>query len=325
MKLTTLLRKYDNETFCEKEFKKLRDKAGIVCPKCGGTAHYYIGGKAKRYKCKECGAEQGLRANTTLHRTKLPYRYWFVAVALITSIKNTLSTAEIQRQLGHKHYRPIFNMMHKIRTQMGVMEDGRILTGHVEVDEAYFNTYRHKDGTSVRDVTNAPKKKRYQRVKPVTETNTYVVVMAESFPVKYPKNGMKQRAARYIQMKVVPDIKADTLFTHIAPHINPSAHIIADGTHQHKYLKKVYAKYTGGKIPVSDLGKILPYTHIAIGNAKAQIRNIHHTSLNLYLQLYLNEFVYKWNNRKADVTSLLLQDIARYKTTLPNNSTLKVA
>ena len=59
-----------------------------------------------------------------MHKSKLPYRYWFITMHLLTSTKKGLSAKEIQRQLGHNRYAPIWHMDHKLRLAMGKREVG---------------------------------------------------------------------------------------------------------------------------------------------------------------------------------------------------------
>jgi len=54
-----------------------------------------------------------------MHKSKLPYRYWFLAMHLLTSTKKSFSAKELQRQLGHKRYQPVWHMAHKLRETMG--------------------------------------------------------------------------------------------------------------------------------------------------------------------------------------------------------------
>lgn len=42
--------------------------------------------------------------------SKLSLMYWFTAIHLLTATKKTFSAKEIQRQLGHKRYQPIWEM-----------------------------------------------------------------------------------------------------------------------------------------------------------------------------------------------------------------------
>jgi len=75
-----------------------------------------------------------------MHGSKLPFLYWFKAMHLTTSTKKTFSALEIQRQLGHKRYQPIWEMCHKIRNIMGQRDATYTLSGMIELDEGYFST-----------------------------------------------------------------------------------------------------------------------------------------------------------------------------------------
>ncbi|OAV64164.1 hypothetical protein Barb4_04372 [Bacteroidales bacterium Barb4] len=49
-----------------------------------------------------------------MHGSNLPFRYWFIAIHLLTGIGKSFSALELQRQLGHKRYEPIWYMLHKL-------------------------------------------------------------------------------------------------------------------------------------------------------------------------------------------------------------------
>lgn len=289
-------RQFPSERICKEKFKEYRLKIGIKCPHCGCMHHYWIGGTVQRFQCKNCGYRQSLKANTVMHHSRLSFRYWFITMWLIVNTKNTFSAAEIQRQLGHKYYRPIFLMLHKIRKSMGNIENSRVLSGEVEIDEAFFSTYNNGEMPELNY-----EGKRYKHKTPYRMKKTQVVVMCESKEARLPKKGAKiTKIAGNLKMIVVPDLKYQTITNAVNGKIDSSSIVISDGTHAHKDFPNMFQKYIGKKINPEDIGRILPYVHIAIGNAKAQFRNIHHAIEKNYLQMYLNEFVWKWNRRKSD-------------------------
>jgi hypothetical protein len=75
-----------------------------------------------------------------MHKSKLPFRYWFVAMHLLTSTKKNFSAKELQRQLGHKRYHPVWHMMRKLREAMGKRE--YVLSGSMDLDDGCFLTER---------------------------------------------------------------------------------------------------------------------------------------------------------------------------------------
>ena len=59
---------------------------------------------------------------------------------LLTATKGSFSSAELQRQLEHKRYQPIWEMANKLRDVMGKRDDEYQLSGEVELDDAFFTT-----------------------------------------------------------------------------------------------------------------------------------------------------------------------------------------
>ncbi len=122
MKLIEFTELYPDEASCRLAFKQYREKEGVTCKKCGNTTHYWKK-KREQWECKKCHHRTTLKSGTVMENSKLPFRYWFIAMHLITSTKKTFSAKEIQRQLGHKRYEPIWAMMHKLRLVMGIRDD----------------------------------------------------------------------------------------------------------------------------------------------------------------------------------------------------------
>ena len=80
-----------------------------------------------------------------MHGSKFPFRYWFISIHLLTSTMESFSAAELQRQLGHKRYEPIWNMLHKLRQIMRKCDELYTLSDLIELDEGFFSTETNKD------------------------------------------------------------------------------------------------------------------------------------------------------------------------------------
>jgi len=118
MNLLEFTKKFPSEESCRAYLKRKREEQGIVCSKCGCVHHYYKKNR-NEWACKKCGHRTTLTSGTVMHGTKLPIMYWFIAIHLLTSTKKSFSASEIQRQLGHKRYQPIWELLHKLRSVMG--------------------------------------------------------------------------------------------------------------------------------------------------------------------------------------------------------------
>lgn len=286
MNLLNFVAQYPDETSCRKEFKEYRDRIGVICPHCGSKEHYWKKDR-EQYECKKCRKRQTLRSNTVLHGSQLPFRYWFIAIHLLTSTKKSFSASELQRQLGHKRYEPIWGMLHKLRAVMGKRDEQYSLSGVIELDDGFFSTE-----TPGQDKDKPLKRGRGSQKK------SKVLVMAESQPVegKTTKSG-KTRQVGHIKMIVINDLKAETITSLVKDNVSDKSIIDSDDSTSYVKLKDIVKEHRPQVIPKDEIGKTLPWVHIAISNAKRMLLDIFHDIKPEYLQYYLNEFCYKFNRR----------------------------
>ena len=296
MTLIEFINEFPNEQSCKSKFKEYREHVGIFCPNCSGREHYWKRDK-ECYECKQCKYRQGLRANTVMHKSKLPYRYWFLAMHLLTSTKKSFSAKELQRQLGHKRYHPIWHMAHKLREVMGKRDGEYVLSGRIELDEGYFST----------NVTQEEKDNVLKRGRG-SQRKSKVLVMAESEFVESPKKGQKPRRVGYLKMSMIEDLKKETINEHVKKLTANATEIDTDDSTSYVDLKEFVPRHNAQVIPPKKVGEILPWVHISISNAKRQLLSTYHNNIKPeFLQKYLDEFYfgfaqhkcYKFNRRYA--------------------------
>lgn len=121
--------------------------------------------------------------------------------------------------------------------------------------------------------------------------------MAESEDVENPKNPDKPKKVGHIKMVVLPDLKSKTITPIAEESIDGEASVISDGTKSHVKFPEKFKEYIGRVINPEEIGKVLPWVHVAIANAKTRLANIYHGIKPEFLQGYLNEFCYKFNRR----------------------------
>jgi transposase-like protein len=286
MNLLNFVSQYPDEASCKSKWKEYRDKQGVDCVRCGGKAHYWKKDK-ENYECKNCGYRQSLKANTVMHDSNLPFRYWFIAIHLLTSTKKSFSALELQRQLGHKRYEPIWLMVHKLRSVMGKRDAQYDLSGVIELDEGFFTT----------EISEQEKEKPLKRGRG-SQKKSKVLVMAESTPIEggTSKKG-KSRKVGHIKMIVIEDLKSQTIIPMVEDNVCDESIIDSDHSTSYVKLKDIVKEHRPQVIPKTEVGKVLPWVHIAISNAKRQLLDIYHQINPEYLQSYLNEFCYKFNRR----------------------------
>jgi transposase-like protein len=285
MNLIEFVNHYPNEESCKLKFKAIREQEGIICQKCKSKEYYWKKDK-EQFECKKCGSRTSLKSGTVMHKSKLPFRYWFIAIHLLTSTKKTFSAKEIQRQLGHKRYHPIWHMLHKIRESMGERDNNYTLSGQMELDDGFFTTQIPED----------EKEKPLKRGRG-SQRKAKVLVMAESETVEKPKPGKRSKKVGYIKMKVIENLKAETIEAVVEGNVEKESEVVSDDSTSYVGLSEKVKSHDAKVILNKDIEKELPWVHIAISNAKRWILNNFHSIKPEYLQRYLNEFCYNFNRR----------------------------
>ena len=287
MKLIEFIEKFPDEQSCRDAFKEYRLKVGVKCRKCGNTEHYWMK-TVEQFQCKQCRTRTTLRSGTVMQDSNLSFRIWFVVMHLMTSTKKGFSAKEIQRQLGHKRYEPIWYMMQKIRTAMGARDEQYVLTGATELDEGFFTTV---------DSENRGKCSHQLKRGRGSERQTPVMVMAESSRSKKRKKGRPAYSCRFFKMEAMPDLTSNTVVTIAQESFDPGCRVKTDNFSSYSKLNRVIKKHIAKTIKPKDAGKELPWVHISISNAKRNFLNNFHHIDDSYLQNYLDEFTYKLNRR----------------------------
>ena len=285
MKLIDFISEFPDEESCKTKLREYRERHGVVCPRCGSILHYWKRDK-ECFECKSCHYRQSLKANTVMHGSQLPVRYWFIAMHLLTSTKKSISASELQRQLGHRNYNPIWAMLHKFRAAMGTRDSRYEVSGMVEVDEGFFST----------EVPEGDKGKPLKRGKG-SQKKTKVLVMAQTGAGKPTKKSDKPTSVKYIKMIVIDDLKSETVDGKVRLNVDPSSTLISDDSKSYTNFCKLVKEHIHQVISPKEVGKVLPWVHIAISNAKRLLLDIYHDIRPEYLQNYLNEFCWKFNRR----------------------------
>ena len=290
MRLLEFNEHYPNEEACKAEFKRYREKVGVRCNKCGNTTHYWKKNR-EQWECKNCSHRTTLKSGTVMQNSKLPFQYWFIAMHLITSTKKSFSSKEIQRQIGHKRYEPIWAMVHKLRIVMGLRDDEYTLSDEVELDEGFFETV-----SITRDKSEPLKRGRG------SQRQTTVLVSVESKPAEEYVDSKKystKKRVKFIKMKVINSLKMDEVTPVVEKMLDDGTKIISDASTSYNGLSKNYT-LESKVIPKKEVNVVLPWVHKAISNAKRLFLDVHHRIDDDFLQSYLNEFCFKFNRRYFD-------------------------
>ena len=142
LSFTEFLERFGSEDQCHAELVAMRWPQGFVCPDCQ-CEHYYgfVRDLRQYWQCSACRGQFTVTCGTVFQATKLPLTKWFLAMHLMTQAKNNVSALELKRHLGVR-YKAAWLMKHKLQQVMAEREESRVLTGRVEIDDAYLGGER---------------------------------------------------------------------------------------------------------------------------------------------------------------------------------------
>ena len=170
---------------------------------------------------------------------------------------------------------------------MGKRDSEYLLEDVIELDEGFFTT----------EIDEDEKDKPLKRGRG-SQRKTKVLVMAESKSVDgETTKKRKPRKFGHIKMFVIENLKTETIDPKVSENIVKESIIDSDHSTSYTNFHTLINEHRPKVIPKDEVGKMLPWVHITISNAKRMLLDIFHDVESEYLQSYLNEFCYKFNRR----------------------------
>ena len=283
MNLFSFSAHFGTEEDCRNHFKSERDKIGLTC-KCGSTKHFWIKSRLS-YECKICRSRTSLKSGTIMENSNLSFLIWYKTMFLMSVTKKGFSAKEIQKQLGLKRYEPVWAMVHKLRKAMGNRDAKYTLEGMIEFDEAYFTV----------ESSEIEQEKGIRGKGAVGKQN--VAMMAESTPLEDLETGKKEKQVRFFKAKVLDGHDGKEINETIKESIDNQSIVFTDKSTSYVDIADFVELHIMEKSSKETTEETLKWVHIAISNAKRNLLGNYHKIKRKYLQLYLNEFIYKLNRR----------------------------
>lgn len=271
--LIELLDAFPDEESCIIYLELLRWPNKVKSPFDKKSKVYHLGNH--RYMCKNTQKIFNVKVGTIFHSTKLPLRKWFMAIWLVLSHKKGISSLQLSRDLKITQ-KTAWYILQKIRTCLICKNKGK-LDGEVECDETFVggkNKNRHKN----KKVKNS---------------------QGRSFKDKTPIFGMLQRKGDVI-CRVVENTSQYEITPNILKFVEFSSVLYTDEWQGYNDIAEIYTRFSvdHSKKQFVD-GDI--YTNTIEGFwsiLKRGIIGIYHHMSKKHLQLYANEFAFRYNTRQ---------------------------
>ncbi len=262
----------DDDT-CLKHLFDVRFGQGYCCPKCDREAKWYPIKAERAFSCQWCGHHIHPTVGTLFEQSRTPLQLWFYVMFKFTQTRHGVSAKEVERELGVT-YKTAWRMCRMIRQHMSEIDGEDPLGGNgfdVEVDETYVGGKR--PGKRGRGAAG----------------KTIVFGMIE-------RNGE-------VMVKVVPNVRRDTLHSIIEANVAKDTTIHADELLSYNGLdKKGYkqARVNHGKGQyVGPNGETVNAIENFWRHLKQGIKGTHIWVSPKYLETYAKEFEYRFNRRSC--------------------------
>ncbi len=142
MNIIEISEKFQSELEAIQHFEKVRWNNNISCPYCKST-NIFERAKDFRFHCKVCKKSFSVTTNTQIHDTRLTLKQWLYAFSIVSDAKKGLSAKQLERNLG-VHYETAWSMYHRIRDLMSIENDGITLNDVVELDTKQIDVSMRK-------------------------------------------------------------------------------------------------------------------------------------------------------------------------------------
>jgi transposase-like protein len=266
-----LQKRFNTEEACHKYLYEHKWPNGFVCPKCGNNKAYEI--KTRKhplYECTQCKHQTTVKVGTIFEKSQKDLVIWFWAIFLMAHDKRGVSALFLSQEL-HMSYQTAWTMHKKIQTAMGERDAKYTLAGLIELDEAFFGA-----------PTEGGKRGRG------TE-QTKVLAALSLNNLGHPL---------FVKFKVVSDLKSSTIVDFAKANFESESTICSDN--YKSYCKLAINNFTHiHKLSDHVINPDhLKWLHTIISNAKALIGGTFHGLSAKHLQLFFNEFTYRFNRRK---------------------------
>ncbi len=261
------------------------------CTKCQEVRtfkRYETRQQRQSWTCTACGLHVHPTAGTIFHKSSTSLHLWFYAMYLMTSTRCGISAKQLERELGVT-YKTAWRMFHLIRNEL-MADQGDPLSGTVEMDEMY--------------VGGRPRQSDRAKWGAVADTSARKQASARWRDAKkVPVFGMVERGGK-VAAYVVPSTQAPALGKHIEARVLPATVIHTDeapvyvglarkGGFEHKRIKHKANVYVEGDTHTQTIEGFWSLVKRGIGGT-------HHSVSAKHLQGYLNEYVWRYNNRDMD-------------------------
>ncbi len=257
----------------------LRWPRGISCPRCGFEGYSFISTR-RIYFCKGCKKQFTVKVGTIFEDSPLGMDKWMMAVWLIVTCKNGISSYELASDLNISQ-KSAWHMLHRIRAAMASGSFEKKMSGEVEADESFI-------GGKVKNMHQLKKIRKYVAgdIRHGGYTGKAIIM------------GLLERHSKEIRARVLPELRKANIDEHIDSNVEHGTTIYTDDAQHYQYLPNYVREfvdhteeYVRGAVHTNGLENFWSLLKRSLAGTYVSVEPYH-------LQAYVDEQAYRFNNRK---------------------------
>ena len=273
-------------------YVSMRYPQGLTCNHCGGKQVYPRTAEPRQFDCEGCKNSFSIFKGTTFEKSSTDLRKWMYAFHLFLNGKKGISGYQLQREIGVT-YKTAWRMLKQIRLAMG-NGDTAMFEAIVEIDETYVGGKPRKANRREDDKKN--KRGRGTKKTPVVGIvdRTTKQVFAR---VALPNKAGKKLTGK--QLLSIIDLACSSDATVISDEFKSYGILDkADSTRIHLRVNHAVG-YSVNGVNTNSIESFW-------ATLKRGVYGIYHHVSVKYLQNYVNEFSFRYNNRNTDIFNVLM-------------------
>lgn len=260
-------KRFNNNEACYRYLIEWKWGKGFSCSRCGckqsnkGRTYYHR-------RCRQCGYDESVIANTIFHGMKMPVLKAFHMVFRLTAKKKGMSTTELGAEVSVQQ-KTAWLFKRKVQVAMKQNNNDK-LKGNVDADETMlgFHTDRKHGGRNL-------------------QKREAVLMSAEI---------LSDGRTGNLRMQHIENFEAPTLKYALKDMISSEASIRTDNYCSYRTIQREMDHL---RIEQSKNGKGFEEIHRQIMQFKNWIVGIHHKWSKQHLHAYLDEYVFRFNRRNV--------------------------
>lgn len=281
MTLAQFDKAFPHEDACKTYLMVNRWPNGISCPRCGNDQINELATMPFKWECSACAAGNSYRfsvlVGTIFENTNKPLRDWFKVLHMMVTSKKGVSALQVARVMGFGSYKTAHLMCSKIRVALGNTEFQQ-LVGYVEVDETFVGGKAKNMHKSKRDKDD---------IGPGGKGKAVIV-------------GAVQRKGNVVA-RVIANTEGETLRKFVREVVSHKVSLVS--TDEARAYQTLNREFPHGAVNHSNDEYVRGNVHTNTiegfwSLVKRGIVGTFHKVSRTYLGLYVNEFEFRYNNRK---------------------------